>query len=83
MQELLVTISCSNKNSRIMITDNRRIHLILHLIINSLLHRNNELRNIAKRTKSVMIGISESKTDFKTDSKPESSLDSQEGWIED
>ena len=41
---------------------NRGLHLI-HLNINSLLTKIDELRNIAKRTKAAVIGISESKLD--------------------
>ena len=41
---------------------NRGLHLI-HLNINSLLPKIDELRDIAKRTKAAVIGISESKLD--------------------
>ena len=41
---------------------NRGLHLI-HLNINSQLTKTDELRNIAKRTKAAVIGISESKLD--------------------
>ena len=41
---------------------NRRLHLI-HLNINSLLPKIDELRDMAKRTKAAVIGISESRVD--------------------